>query len=310
VTLAVPRIDARGLSPEAFAEWDGVEPVILQGLDIGLDADVWQEQLLQHHGDRRVNYRQQVLGGMKEAKCDVLKNLLSAIYSYKPPLGVLAMDELLLGQDKSLQPSQPELLAEDFLQDLFPPDWCPPKFCVVLGTPTARSALHTDPFGWTGWNFCLRGEKCWRFIPPSEAAEGALRIKTPAHTNLAAHGESPVDLYTGSDPLCPECVCSEPANAYVHRQVVQQAGELIVFPASWWHQTYHVTPTVAIASQYVNRQCARRVLDRIVSTAQLSESLLGDSWRSLSWPDQVLNVCTALEADGWSVRRRTGVSPV
>merc|ERR1719265_804972 len=109
--------------------------------------------------------------------------------------GILSMDELLLSPGEALRPKSPPLIAEDFLEDLFPTAWRPPKFCLVLGTRGASAALHTDPFGWTGWNLCLHGKKMWRFIRPGNEIADSLYVRKAAKTNLAAHGESPVDLF-------------------------------------------------------------------------------------------------------------------
>merc|ERR1712107_605727 len=101
------------------------------------------------------------------------------------------------------------------------------------------------------------------------------------------------------------------ASAQIAREVVQKPGEIIVFPASWWHQTLHLSPTLAVASQYVNQYSARGVLDRLLKVAQLDESTAsalqlqdGGCWRNLSWSEQVQRVLDALEEDGWKLRRR------
>jgi len=36
---------------------------------------------------------------------------------------------------------------------------------------------------------------------------------------------------------------------------VQREGELLLIPPDWWHQTYHLSPTVAVASQLLNAHC-------------------------------------------------------
>ncbi len=46
--------------------------------------------------------------------------------------------------------------------------------------------------------------------------------------------------------------------------VVQREGELILIPPGWWHQTYHLEPTVAIAGQYANENNAAGVAGHIL----------------------------------------------
>eukprot|EP00971_Amphidinium_carterae_P226723 4496709-Amphidinium_carterae.1 len=67
------------------------------------------------------------------------------------------------------------------------------------------------------------------------------------------------------DPSCPRFVpqlspasppgCQWPSPDF---EVVQNAGEMLVFPGEWWHQVYHCSATAGLASQY----CSRRTLPR------------------------------------------------
>merc|ERR1712149_140001 len=47
-------------------------------------------------------------------------------------------------------------------------------------------------------------------------------------------------------------------------EVVQRAGEIIVFPGHWWHQTYHYTVTLGCAGQYCNRRNLGQVLGHVL----------------------------------------------
>merc|ERR1739848_795357 len=47
-------------------------------------------------------------------------------------------------------------------------------------------------------------------------------------------------------------------------EVVQRAGEMVVFPGHWWHQVYHYGDTVALASQYCNDRILQRVLGHVL----------------------------------------------
>ena len=44
---------------------------------------------------------------------------------------------------------------------------------------------------------------------------------------------------------------------------MQQEGDLIVIPPRWWHQVYHLEPSVAVAGQYVNDKCSDRMLAHV-----------------------------------------------
>jgi hypothetical protein len=48
-------------------------------------------------------------------------------------------------------------------------------------------------------------------------------------------------------------------------QIVQEEGDLIIIPPNFWHQVYHLQPSIAVASQYVNDVVKDRVFDHILA---------------------------------------------
>lgn len=47
-------------------------------------------------------------------------------------------------------------------------------------------------------------------------------------------------------------------------QIVQDEGELILIPPKYWHQVYHLQPSIAIASQYINSNVKNQVFSHIL----------------------------------------------
>ena len=46
-------------------------------------------------------------------------------------------------------------------------------------------------------------------------------------------------------------------------------GETLIFPGTWWHQTYHLSPTVALAGQILNHRNLHRVMRHIITYCNL-----------------------------------------
>ncbi len=54
--------------------------------------------------------------------------------------------------------------------------------------------------------------------------------------------------------------------------VLQREGELILIPPGWWHQTYHLEPTVAVAGQYLNSENEASVFGHIFDWCNVNPS--------------------------------------
>jgi Cupin-like domain len=181
-----------------------------------------------------------------------------------------------------------------------------PSDCVILAGEGSTSTLHRDPFEWTGTSVCLEGSKLWRFIePPNDNVQvvdellKSYRLPSTAWDTtdvpLSAGWQSDYSLYAKRHTSIPaardlhdldhrddylEALASSPSllEANVeHMQTVwstvQQTGDFLIIPAHWWHQTYGIEPSIAVASQRCSRKEARRVLQHMVDTTGVKMTL-------------------------------------
>jgi hypothetical protein len=58
--------------------------------------------------------------------------------------------------------------------------------------------------------------------------------------------------------------CKDPRLAAGAMQLIQEEGDLIIIPPYFWHQVYHLEPSIAVASQYVNDVGKERVFNHIL----------------------------------------------
>lgn len=82
-------------------------------------------------------------------------------------------------------------------------------------------------------------------------------------------------------------------------QIIQNEGEMVLIPPRWWHQVYHVEPSIAVAGQYCNDHGKNKVFRHILEWCgsgsdkgeeEISEVLLRELPRLQSDRDQVLRV--------------------
>lgn len=82
-------------------------------------------------------------------------------------------------------------------------------------------------------------------------------------------------------------------------QIIQREGEMVLIPPRWWHQVYHMEPSVAVAGQYFNDHGKAKVFRHILAwcgsgsgkgEAEIAEVLLRELPRVERDRDQVLRV--------------------
>lgn len=196
-----------------------------------------------------------------------------------------------------------DLFGSDYFS--FFPEKIRPRQALIIGGMGSRSFLHSDPFDWVGTNFLLEGKKIWLFFPPTTPMElfeaefnapdawgphqvAAGRVSytvdlfnklghksslekywdTVASTLSSAEAE---EIKSKSTPRFGSGISSlDNADAksplFVQpMKIVQKEGEMILIPPGWWHQVYHVQPSIAVAGQYCNKKGSERVFSHMLS---------------------------------------------
>ena len=148
---------------------------------------------------------------------------------------------------------------------------------LVIGGTGGASSLHADAYNWTGWNVLFKGRKVWRFLPPSTSGELLCAKTAPKGQNLTRSWLSPIDLFEvqtslgyGPGPVSAERCLDSEGEARLRAtmlEFIQEAGETVLIPPGWWHQVYHLGPTLGVAGQYLNEHNAEAVFGSMLSHA-------------------------------------------
>ncbi|CAE7384773.1 jmjd4 [Symbiodinium natans] len=155
--------------------------------------------------------------------------------------------------------AQTRLNWPEDLFDRFPRYLRPSRLCLFGASKGAKCDTHADHFDWTGWNLLLAGRKRWRLLPNTPAAAEALCTwREP----FGLHGPAGEELLSiaGSWNTQTDLFEQSPWTGY---EVVQEAGELLLFPGGWFHQTKAEEASWAVCAQLLNGSNADAVLQHI-----------------------------------------------
>lgn len=177
----------------------------------------------------------------------------------------------------------PMQLGDDWFA-YFPPEMRPEGRALNIGGPGSISSLHADPFNWTGTNTVFEGRKAWRFLPPSTPAEWLCARRKEINQNVTSSWTSKLDLFEMRDdsggfkpgPISlGRCVVARKRLDELRRamvEFVQEPGETVLIPPGWWHQVYHLEPTLGVAGQYLNEHNADVVFRNMLSYTGADEA--------------------------------------
>lgn len=160
--------------------------------------------------------------------------------------------------------------------------------CVTLccwvqrrNAPDAWGSEHSISAGWVSDDVDL-----YRTIIPSGAAPTAGLAKHFLGVAPVCSGSPPpLPTFASGDAAVDACETSLIQGAL---QIVQREGDLVLIPPRWWHQVYHISPSIAVASQYVNDKVRNGMYRHVARWCGVDEqSLLGKEFFAQSAELQV-----------------------
>eukprot|EP01041_Mallomonas_annulata_P011625 gene11625-24347_t len=73
-------------------------------------------------------------------------------------------------------------------------------------------------------------------------------------------------------------------------QIEQREGEMVIIPPKWWHQVYHLEPSIAVAGQFVGELGRDRLFRHMLTWCGSAASGLPEEFQEYSVENQVLAV--------------------
>ena len=124
---------------------------------------------------------------------------------------------------------------------------------LLAGPPGSGTPLHQDPWGYSSWNASCVGVKRWVLFPPTVP----YATLNPPRQDLLSRA---IRWLTGVEPprsaaaFMDEVLPVLRERGLGHIELLQHPGEVVAFPAGWWHAVVNLTPTIAVTESF-GRPC-------------------------------------------------------
>lgn len=114
---------------------------------------------------------------------------------------------------------------------------------LLAGPEGSGTLIHQDPWGYSSWNALFVGDKRWILFPPSVPRE----TLHPPRTDLIGRAAACLGLHLprGACEFMDEVLPALRGQGLGEVDLVQRPGEVIAFPAGWWHAVVNLDATLA-----------------------------------------------------------------
>lgn len=119
---------------------------------------------------------------------------------------------------------------------------------LLAGPPGSGSPLHRDPWAYSSWNASLVGAKRWVLFPP-DTPTVALH---PPRSGLVGQLLALFGLagFYGAAEFMDEVLPTLRDAGLGHVELIQRPGEVVAFPANWWHAVVNLDATLAVTESF------------------------------------------------------------
>ena len=119
---------------------------------------------------------------------------------------------------------------------------------LLAGPEGSGTLLHQDPWGYSSWNASVVGVKRWVLFPPTVPRETLHPPRTDALARAAACFG--LALPRGAAAFMEEVLPGLRGRGLGEVELLQKPGEVVAFPAGWWHAVVNLDATIAVTESF------------------------------------------------------------
>jgi len=133
---------------------------------------------------------------------------------------------------------------------------------LLAGPPGSGTPVHQDPWGYSSWNASCEGVKRWVLFPPDVPRS----VLQPPRQDLVGRAFAWIfgqELPRPAAEFFDEVLPSLRAANLGHVELLQRPGEVVAFPAGWWHAVVNLTATIAVTESFGQPSDLRLIIDKL-----------------------------------------------